>query len=342
MHISGDRRYGKTTLCRLVQDTLAYMGADVVYVSAELSSPSDLVNALAAEFEAANSRLATAARQWKLTKISAGGASFERTAPRHDLESLIADAMHGRSDKRLIIILDEITVLAMKMEHAETGSGDNLLHTLRRLRERYEGRLAMVLLGSVGFHHIAKDSLGTTNDLVGIAVGSIDRTSATCMARCLLLGEGVATDDEEAVGDAIALAAEGVPYYVQVLVKYARDSGAVVSATNVPRLVEAAIRDPLDDLHLRHYLDRIPTYYGREKANLVGAVLDAFAAASAGITPAEVSRALTTANLARRPSIEQLVELIQLLEADHYLVRNGNARAFASELVRAGWKYHRG
>lgn len=338
--LTGDRRYGKTSLTRLVEAECRASDRPVVRVSAERQSFGDFVSALADELAAADSAIKQEVDRWRIS-VHTGLMSGERAPTHRNLDELIRGAVQAHPEDLLVLIIDEVPVLAKAMNDQESGTGAELLHLLRRLRQDFSGRLAMVLSGSIGFHHVMHDALGVVNDIEPIAVGPLQPAEAIYLGRCLLLGETVPTNNDVAVGDAIAEAAENVPYYVHQLVKSARDLAArraePITTADVTTLVDQALIDPDDPWHLRHYRDRIPGYYGEEQQHLVAAILDIYADASAPLGMDGLRRRLDVADLEARPGRGEIVTLVELLEADHYLTRIGSDSGFASELVRRAW-----
>ena len=342
--LTGDRRHGKTCLTRLVEHASDRAGHHVVRVSAERASLDDFVEALADAFVDSGPAYRREVDRWQLS-VRAGAVAGERRSSPRSLDKLVRAALAAHRDELLVLSIDEIPVLAKSMEENEGGSGAALLHLLRRLRQEYSGRLVMVLCGSIGFHHVTDDALGAVNDVEKLPVGPLRDADAVYLARCLLLGEGIAATDEAAVGSAVARGAEGVPYYVHQLVKSLRQLNGrerrPVEPADVPRAIDAALTDSDDPWDLRHYRDRLPSYYGHD-AELVAELLDIYAGASAPLSVDEANRLLGASTaLETRPGRSALVRLVERLEADHYLARRGDASAFASELVRRAWVTHR-
>lgn len=337
--LTGDRRHGKTSLTRLVEAACKDAGHQVVRVSAERSSFADFVEALAEKLAGTDSAYKQAISGWHF-KVKAGPVVLERDLATRSLDLLVRAAVDAHRDGLLVLTLDEIPVLAKAMEGERPGSGAEMLHLLRRLRQDYPQRLVMVLSGSIGFHHVTQDALGATNDIAKVPVGPLLPADAVFLARCLLLGEQVTTSDEYAVGVAIATEAEGVPYYVHHLVKAARrlgtDRDGPVKPYDIAPLVDDALHDPDDPWDLRHYRDRIPSYYGAGLTPLVIDVLDVYAARDDPVSLDDVLRRLAAVR-EDVPSRQQLIALIERLEADHYLSRVGPDSRFASNLVRRAW-----
>jgi hypothetical protein len=343
--LTGDRRHGKTCLTRLVEVASVKAGQHVVRVSAERRSFGEFVEALADALSFGGSALRNEVDRWRVS-LKAGPLSAERAqASARSLDTLVETVLAARPDRLLVLCFDEIPVLAKAMEEQELGSGADLLHLLRRLRQEHSGRLAMVLSGSIGFHHITADALGATNDVEKLAVGPLGPVDAVYLARCLLQGEGVSVSDEAEVARAIADAAECVPYYVHQLVRSSRNRttgrDGTVNPDDIPRLVDAALTDPDDPWDLRHYRDRVPNYYGTEQESTVSAILDVYADVAGVVEIDEVRRRLESAELDSRPGRPALVRLVERLEADHYLLRIGAGSRFASDLVRRAWLAHR-
>lgn len=340
--LTGDRRVGKTCVARLVEARLAADGRRHIRTSAERTDYPAFLGELARAL--AQTRRTEAAREelgrWEVT-LSAGPVGLTRgagSAPERGLDELVEAALPDEGDPPLVLIIDEVPMLALEMERTAPGSGRELLMTLRRLRQQHSSRLSMLLLGSIGFHHVVGSSPGAVNDVAHEPVGPLAEADALHLARCLLLGESVATTDPLGAALAIVEAAEAVPYYIQHLVKAVRDApGTATTTADITRVAEQALGDPNDPWNLRHYRERIPAYYGPDRAELVETTLDLLATRGPlGID--ELRRLLTATGITDIPSRRDLVRLVEDLERDHYLARHGTASDFRSQLVRGWWK----
>jgi hypothetical protein len=337
----GDRRHGKTSLSRLVQRMAAEQGAVVVAVSAERETYAEFVSALISELSRLDPAWAQELARIRLT-LTAGPVRLERNArAAATLDDLLDRAIHRARGHTLALFIDEVSVLARNLERSQPGSGDTFLHLLRRVRQENPGRVATVLSGSIGFHHVSSDAPSTVNDLPKIAVGPIRSDHATYLAECLLLGSATPTTDQNAVAAAIASAAENVPYYIQHLVAAARKSAYDTQMPAYPELIDLlvldAIENPYDPWDLRHYRDRLPHYYGAD-AHAIGGLLDIYAHAN---RPLDVDTALMRLRSEGSPIVDraQLVSFIERLTLDHYLMRDGeNADRFSSPLLLQAWK----
>ena len=313
----------------------------MVELSAERDSLDDFVRDLVVELRGLGGRFEKAMEAADIRELSVLGVSMTRgdhEASRKSLDVLVRRAIESASPNKLVLVIDETTVLATALERRNAGTGMAFLHGLRRLRQENQGKLAMVLLGSIGFHHVTNDALSTVNDLVTVPVREIQRPDAIYLAQCLLMGEGVPVGDVR-IAEAMAATAEQIPYYIHHLVASAgirsRQLGIALTAADVPDLLEAALTDPDDPWNLRHYRDRLPGYYGTD-SDLVTEVLDAYA--SAGTVPLSVDDVMAQlATFPQSPTRSGLVRLVERLEADHYLRRIADADTFASSLMRRAW-----
>jgi hypothetical protein len=336
----GDRRHGKTSLSRLVQRLAADRGAVVVAVSAERETYGEFVAALISELAKIDPAWAQELAKIRVT-VTAGPVKLQRDGRvAAAFDDLLNRAIHRARGRMLVLFIDEVSVLARNLERAEPGSGDTFLHLLRRIRQENPGKVATVLSGSIGFHHVSTDAPSTVNDIGKIAVGPIRADHATYLAECLLLGSGTPSTDQHAVAAAIAASAENVPYYIQHLVAAARKSWHDTAVVPYPELIDglvtAAIDNPYDPWDLRHYRDRLRHYYGAD-APAIAALLDIYAHSD---RPLDVDSVLMRLRSEGSPITDraQLVAFIERLMLDHYLIRSGETDRFASPLVQRAWK----
>jgi hypothetical protein len=340
--LTGDRRVGKTSLARLVEERLTGAGVRVARTSAQRESMADFARAL---HDAVLAASPTGAARRELERwsigIDAGPITVERDRVSASLDDLVrrATASSPTADGTgLVLIVDEVPELARLLDVTTPGAGAALLGTLRRLRQDNSGRLSMLLLGSIGFHHVSDDAPGTLNDLVQEPVGAIAADDGAYLARCLMLGARVTPTDDRAVAERITVCAEGIPYYIQQIVFALSKRRGIVSPEHVDQVVTDALTDPVDPWNLRHYLQRIEPYYGAADAEAVATVLDRFAATGEPLGVDDVRHDPAVASLDPPPSRARLVGWIEKLEQDHYLDRVDVTRSrWRSGLIRRAW-----
>lgn len=336
----GDRRHGKTSLSRVVQRDARRLGAVVIAASAERETYAEFVSALAAELAKAEPAWAQELSKLRVT-LTAGPVRVERDGrAAAALDQLLERAVDRAGRRQVVLFIDEVTVLARNLERQDRGSGDSFLHTLRRFRQDYGGKLATVLSGSIGFHHVSADAPSTVNDIRKITVGPIRADHATYLAECLLFGGGLSPETAHLLAPAVAESAENVPYYIQHLVAASlamqRSGHELPSPAKVPDMVTAAITDLTDPWDLRHYRDRLTHYYG-DDAPVIAKLLDIYAHASTALDVDAVLMQVRSTGI-RIADRDELVSFIERLELDHYLVREDDADRFASGLVQRAWR----
>jgi hypothetical protein len=345
--LTGERRMGKTSLARLIEQEAPHRGWTVIRQSAEgFTSLDELAEQLIVRLEERTGALARAARsirnRTKLTGVGPVGIAIDLSADRRFEE--VVDAAVAAATGRLLLILDELPLFARALNDSEPTRQEGIaaLHLLRRLREAHAG-LRMLCLGSVGFHHVIRDASGVLNDTARIRLGPLTLSGpdydAQFLARCLLRGSQLAVEDEIAVADAIATEVEGAPYYIHKVVESAeqrRSSPSMLTRESTHEIVDNALTAPDDPWDLRHYRDRVKLYYSSD-AQLARAVLDAVAAAGEPLDFAAILRRVSVSVGDSPVDEEQIHDIIERLEDDHYLVRTGATRSFAFRLVKEAW-----
>jgi AAA ATPase domain len=336
--LTGERRMGKTSLARLVGQSASQAGWSVVRQSAEgLRSLDELADELVGRLESAQGPLRKVGRTLReAITVSAGPLNIDFGRGPNAFERVVEAAV-AAADDRLLLVLDELPLFARLLNQRDDGSGTEALHLLRRLREQHRG-LRMLCLGSVGFHHVVRASAsGVLNDTDRDRLLPLSQDMAVYLARCLFVGSGLNVEEPDAVAAEIAEQTEGIPYYVHRVVEAAERRGDVALVPGAAtELVTAALTAPDDPWDLRHYRDRLRTYFG-DDARLAGAALDVVAESGGALDLDGVADGMNVDPRFAPIDREHLRDMLERLEDDHYLVREGAARRFAFNLVRRAW-----
>lgn len=344
--VTGDRRMGKTSLLRKVEHVLSPEHV-VLRISAETDDP-ELFGRRLVDVLRGHRVFAEELARWSVTvDVGYKGVRIRREGGvggsggggggglADEPDDLFRWAAARAAPAKLVVILDEIAVLALAIERRQAGGSVEFLRSLRRPRQEMDN-LAMVLAGSVGLHHAVVDTT-PVNDLQRVRVGPMAAPDAAFLARCLLLGEQVHTWDEDAVVAAMVEAADAIPYFLHHLAHAAQRRGTTLTPAAVWDIRNAALVDPDDPWNLRHYRDRLRDYYG-DAHELAASVLDAAAVADGPLDLSQLASRLAAMELEVRPTRDALLALVERLEADHYLARQGVADAFATRIVRDAWR----
>ncbi len=344
--LTGDRRYGKSSVKNLIVEELPTRGARIVAISAQRQSLTDVVSALITQIRGSLDGGALGDFDKWSVQVKLGPATLTResAAARERAEATLEGAIRtvaSLTRDRLVLAIDEVPELFI----ANREDGAALVRMLRRIRQEHPTRVSMLLLGSMGLHHVDRAAPGAFNDVTSIAVGPISERDGVYLARCLMLGAAVTCQDGEVpVAQATYAAAEGIPYYVHHLVRMAsRRDGRRIHSHDVASEVAAALSDEQDPWNMRHYTDRVPGYYGPQ-ADLAYAALDAYA-----VSPAPMDVDALVADLGHTGvEVERatMVTLLRDLTLDHYLRAGGGdphrvRHEWSSALVREAWRLRR-
>ncbi len=278
--------------------------------------------------------------------------SFSTDLPWKDiLSSSIQDLITERSkqNERLVFLWDEVPYMLESIKNREGEAvAMELLDTLRSLRQTYGSiGFRMVFTGSIGLHHVIKSlkrknyANSPVNDMLVTPVLPLKPEPAKELAIKLIEGEYISTNELEATTHAVAKASDGFPFYIHHIVKAMKLTGLEGTVKNVEQVVSQQLRDPDDPWELNHYRGRIRTYYGSELEPAVVEILDAIAVASNALSVNDLFNDLK--NSGTLDDRELLIELLRLIEQDHYLMRNNDGHYyFQFPLLQRWWKLSRG
>ncbi|MDR1265529.1 MAG: hypothetical protein LBK42_08220 [Propionibacteriaceae bacterium] len=234
------------------------------------------------------------------------------------LESLAADLR--KDDAYLAIMWDEFpdSIAAIQRNEGAAAARD-VLALLKASRQSDDGqRIRWVFTGSIGFHHVQRALGGHGQEMGDVTVrdiGPLTPEWTSWLAAALLMDIGL---EDEPAARALAGVAEGVPFVVEMMVKYLRDNLKSASralpqdGAAAQKLLLAAAGDPAIGANWTPLLTKVEDYY-QDKAPLAEAILDAVARSPQ--TLAEVTAGLDTA----APDQRTVRQVMDLLLSDRYL-----------------------
>lgn len=316
--LTGPRRVGKTSVAGVVAHEALESGWDVIVQSVEgFSSVAEVAAALDAR----------------------SGVAQPLEPASHDehglrlLECSLTAAVRASREK-LLLILDEVPVFVRTLEHAQPGEGIAVLHLLRRLRQEHPARLRMILLGSLGFHHVTAVDQGVLNDLVRVTIGPLAPEDGTFLAASLFRFLEAPIAYEHDLAPVVAQHAEGLPFLIhQLVADIARAHPQDASAADVERIVDEALVSLDDRWSLRHYLHAIKVHYAAD-ADLANSVLDAITRHQLGLSDLELVGYLAAARQLEPLEAGRLWEVVRRLEIDQYVERDDDRLLMPSRLMR--------
>jgi len=335
-HVTGERRMGKTWLVKKLQDELAD-SVTAIYVSAETDNLSLFEDRLLAELRR-NRMVKETIHRWGLDfggklqlKILKSGITLtghaQRAAGTGDQELDVLDLLASQPRGPVVLIIDEITHLC---RHLGPEAAGEFLSGLRARRQ--SGGVPLVISGSIGLHH-ALANLRPVNDLWTVMVGPLTRDDAATLAARLLLGIGVPPEPTLVVD--IVRQTSGIPFYIQAVVDQFRYRGDC----DVTAVVDQCIAS--DVWQTRDYVERLKLYYGADDARRARVVLDLIATADRPVSAETISARLEIDGGGLATDWDDLLHLLDNLERDHYLVRDGEGDRMSSTLLARIWRHHR-
>lgn len=265
---------------------------------------------------------------------------------RDDWKEIIPRVFDAMADVgRVVFLWDEVPVMVGTVAEREgADAARELLDVLRVVRQTCD-HARMVFTGSIGLHHVLAGirpdsySRAPVNDMRPVVLGGLDREHAVQLARNLCAGEGVGVASDPGVAEAVAEATSDIPFYVQHVVGALSDAGfdRPVDVHDAHDAISEALRSPVDPWDMRQYRRRITSYYGEDERTVLS-ILDAVATADA---PLSLHGLVNRVRAQHDVDIEDVRRLLDLLQLDHYIVKNEDGYRFAFGIVARAWREQR-
>lgn len=358
IRMNAERRIGKTTIIKKLCAEPRRGWVPIYQDLEQYHTASEFAMAVYREVEQFLSLSKRTARRAKNLLESIGGTevggviklpSFSQETPWKDiLSNSIQDLVDESSNSKIrpLFLWDEVPfMLASIKDHEGESVAMEVLDILRGLRQSYDVR--MVLTGSIGLHHVISSlkrqsyANSPLNDTLSVLVPPLDSESASELAFKLIEGEHIQTEAHQQLAKSIADLSDGFPFYIHHIVKALKQSGLEGTSNAAEQIVSRQLLDASDPWELKHYSDRVPIYYGDDNEKAVLGILDGIADRTEAISFNELLAELKgTGVLDDR---DRLVDLLRLIEQDHYLSRNNDGHyRFQFPLLQRWWKLSRG
>ncbi|MCC5844034.1 MAG: hypothetical protein JJU05_07275 [Verrucomicrobia bacterium] len=278
------------------------------------------------------------------------------------LEKILEEVCGNFPDQRIVLMLDELPYMLQKMDDLarKTGKPSPALHILDVLRElrHKHANLHMIYCGSVGLHHVVTQlrspglSSEPVNDMPLMEIHPLEPKDALLLADRLFEEEGIETTEErKPVLAALVKETDGFPFYMERVAERLAESGLTIGKEQVGEMVRCQLASGHDPWQMEHFRSRLSDYYPGEMKDVhKGAVsrrdfavkiLDALTLSEHPMSIEEIQSTVKTSF-----SIEDrgvIVEMLRLLELDHYLIADEEKRyTFRFTLVKRWWKIAQG
>lgn len=354
--LSAERRMGKTSVIKKMVAEYPEGYLPVFRDLEQVQTPSEFAELVFQDVEEYLSgirRNATKARQFlshltgaevgKIVKIPQIHAQHWKTMLTHTIEDLVE-----HQERKIIFFWDELPLMIYNIkQNAGEAAAMEVLDVLRALRQTNEP-LRMVFTGSIGLHNVITAlkrsgyANNPTNDMFKVDVPPLSvEKDAVSLALQLLDGESIISTDPEAVARCIAETVDGIPFYIQHVAVQLALSGVQATKEQVTEIISRFLIEDQDPWELRHFRERINTYYTVDERPFALHLLDILASAEECLSFENLFNLLKS-RLATEDA-ELARHVLTLLQLDHYITRNlDGAYQFRFSIIRRWWRLERG
>ncbi|MCA9138589.1 MAG: hypothetical protein KDB00_17580 [Planctomycetales bacterium] len=272
-------------------------------------------------------------------------------------KNLLASAIHDLmsssvTSERLVFFWDEVPYMLESIRKRDSPQlAAEVLDTIRSLRVENE-KFRVIFTGSIGLHHVlgklssAGIPTSAKNDMYHVTVTPLAPTDAEKLAADLLCGETIKCENLSDAAATITHEVDYFPFYIHHVVAGLRIEQLTATDDNIVEFVARQLVDASDPWQLAHYRTRLVTYYpDGDDAEVVSIIMDVLALADSSADPMSVDEILdqVRGRDAKVKDRNDLLRLLRMLDADHYLSRETDGRyRFRFPLIRRWWKLDRG
>lgn len=344
--LSAPRRIGKSSLAKKLLDEKKKQGWKCVYIDLEETNTEDGFLRLVIDAFSSNGIwkhvVSDAAQKLtsvfgKIEKVSIGPFEFNfgKKEERENLYKNLKELIHH--DENTFIVIDELTLFLGILNKSEDGieKVTYILNWLRSLRQVEKTKIRWLFCGSVGLRNFAssKNLSYTINDLTEFTLDELDRKEAAGLLFELGKSEEIEMNDE-IINYILDRLSWNIPYFIQVIFsKLAEDYDGALTYDKV----DAAYKKLCSENYLSTWSERLGEYQEYELP--ARHILKLLSTQPAGV---ERNILLDRLMTGQEPSNVEKVDLalskiLEMLENDGYIMKNGALRTFRSPLLRDYW-----
>lgn len=344
--LSAPRRIGKSSLAKKLLDEKKKQGWKCVYIDLEETNTEDGFLRLVIDAFSSNGiwkHVVSEAAQkltsvfGKIEKVSIGPFEFNfgKKEERENLYKNLKELIHH--DENTFIVIDELTLFLGILNKSEDGieKVTYILNWLRSLRQVEKTKIRWLFCGSVGLRNFAssKNLSYTINDLTEFTLDELDRKEAAGLLFELGKSEEIEMNDE-IINYILDRLSWNIPYFIQVIFsKLAEDYDGALTYDKV----DAAYKKLCSENYLSTWSERLGEYQEYELP--ARHILKLLSTQPAGV---ERNILLDRLMTGQEPSNVEKVDLalskiLEMLENDGYIMKNGALRTFRSPLLRNYW-----
>lgn len=253
------------------------------------------------------------------------------------------------ADKPVVVFLDEVPILISRIlrnNDAVTQDGikaaDKFMSWLRENSSRHTGKVRIVVTGSIGLEPVLHQAglSATINSLTPFELKPWDKDTAIGCLRALANGKNMTFEDGvcEHMVEKLGCC---IPYHVQLYFKAAyelcaRRKNMAFTLNDADTVYQEDLLSTRGNAELKHYEERFKDMLDANTIKLAYDILTE-TAISGRLTEKATSMLLMEYDFGDKRPNEVLRELMDILEHDGYLKKDGKAHVFVSCLMRDWW-----
>lgn len=236
------------------------------------------------------------------------------------ITDLIRAVLSNSNGKKLVIFLDEFSLMLDKLEPSEAA---RIISFLRQLAEAdFSENLVFVYAGSIGIDLVLKKIenagliLGAPlNHMHSYKLEPFDLETTIYFCHCLEMGMKKISLSNEVV-EIIYKTSDGIPFFIEkILTSKIINSQTDITAELIIAAQEEVLTSQEKNEVLDHFYDRIKSYYNQKE--LAYEILDILALEFLYVRESDIIHAVKINNNTSR----EIKEMIDLLWKDNYLKR---------------------
>ncbi len=351
--LSAPRRIGKSSLAKKLIDDKTAEDWKCIYIDLQgIATEDAFIHRLIDSFTGAGLMEKTG------KKVKDFLESFFKATDGIDLGILKIDLNHRGSlesmynrlsetfnyDDDTLIVIDELPLFLGKLmgkDEENKADVEFLLNWFRSIRQHEHSHLRWLFCGSVGLRNFTNHyrMSQAINDLIDFELGELTDEEAEGLIKALAESYQISISDD-VVKQTIGLLKWPIPYFVQLLIDRLISNNYKHGDTTVEiKDVERAIDELSQSDYFMTWDERLDEY--RDLELIARTVLNNLSVSQEGLSKESLLKITMNGHESTdKPTISKnLSKVLEMLEHDGYIMRNGDNRKFRSPLLCKWWKY---